>query len=558
MNVKAICVLVFVCALAAAAPPNFFAQHSDIPLRAEVTSVPDGAELITYFQQLPGEDGGEMPLLAVLKDTLGDTDPRNDRLRQVWVFTYRPSAMWRAPVAAIPFFYMRAPLPDGSSGRPAPVLDMGDPSRGLWKRIAGIALQSQFLDGIGWMVRLASRSYGANTGEYYRMHVWQALDVLASAPSVSGDSGLSDDEMKMIQGRLELAGRTFGGLVSDEYLERAYEKARLRRLETRQSNWDLLRQRAEDNGLYFQPLALAGLPVSWAMLWVAEPEIGARREFDSKFLGISNPFTDASLKDPGRYSATWWLDEHGSRTKDGAPGAKPVRMLPLALYALDHPRAPLLLADMRRELAPKRTEMTKRFFKDVTTGVLGITGVGNWWYLGLTSGYTFVRARHGSPLDRSARLRAYVQVQHALAVDQTLPPVLRAELARRVDALNVNPLERNWARELQSARTQYQAFLTYALDPAGLARRVEQNRSEEAIRARHDSGERALLKLASLASLGIYRHREQVSGPLLTQVKLRRSEAWLKRQAVALPPLEPASGEATAGASTFTVDDAAQ
>jgi hypothetical protein len=33
-----------------------------------------------------------MPLLAVFRDTLGDVDSANDRLRQVWVFTYASPA----------------------------------------------------------------------------------------------------------------------------------------------------------------------------------------------------------------------------------------------------------------------------------------------------------------------------------------------------------------------------------------------------------------------------------------------------------------------------------
>src|ERR1700722_20318291 len=61
------------------------------PLRAAPTSLAAGAELIPFFERLPDEatisPREELPLIAVLKNTLYDSDPSNDRIRQVWVFT---------------------------------------------------------------------------------------------------------------------------------------------------------------------------------------------------------------------------------------------------------------------------------------------------------------------------------------------------------------------------------------------------------------------------------------------------------------------------------------
>jgi hypothetical protein len=52
-------------------------------LRAETINIPSGGELVIFFEKL-GADAqtageSEMPLLAVLRDTMGDDDPANDR-----------------------------------------------------------------------------------------------------------------------------------------------------------------------------------------------------------------------------------------------------------------------------------------------------------------------------------------------------------------------------------------------------------------------------------------------------------------------------------------------
>src|SRR5579871_4213788 len=55
--------------------------------RVERRSVATGAELLTVFAPLPGADDAEIPLISVLRDTLGDGEPENDRLRYLWVLT---------------------------------------------------------------------------------------------------------------------------------------------------------------------------------------------------------------------------------------------------------------------------------------------------------------------------------------------------------------------------------------------------------------------------------------------------------------------------------------
>src|SRR5688572_32912210 len=80
-------------------------------LRLEKIDVPGGAELITVHAKLSGLESDKndkwIPLVSILRDTLGDNIPENNRLRYVWPLTYtRPSLKQRA-AAAIPFFYAR-------------------------------------------------------------------------------------------------------------------------------------------------------------------------------------------------------------------------------------------------------------------------------------------------------------------------------------------------------------------------------------------------------------------------------------------------------------------
>src|SRR6185503_19369785 len=57
-------------------------------LRLERIEVPGGAELITVHARLAGIESTEndnwVPLVSILRDTLGDENAENNRLRYVW------------------------------------------------------------------------------------------------------------------------------------------------------------------------------------------------------------------------------------------------------------------------------------------------------------------------------------------------------------------------------------------------------------------------------------------------------------------------------------------
>jgi hypothetical protein len=96
----------------------------------EQLPVAGGGDLVTVFGRLPGQSD-EIPMLSVLRDTLGDPNPDNDRLRYVWVLTSaRPSLLNRA-AGSLPFFYWRPDFGKNADQQPVPVIDLGAASRGV-------------------------------------------------------------------------------------------------------------------------------------------------------------------------------------------------------------------------------------------------------------------------------------------------------------------------------------------------------------------------------------------------------------------------------------------
>ncbi len=506
------------------------------PLRAERLTLSSGAELITFFETLP--DRQEFPLLAILKDTLNDSDPSTERIRQVWVFTYSQPSVWQRMAGGVPFLYHRAGLDrEPGSKPPRPVMDLGDPSRGMWAGLAFAGVQSEVLNPIGAVARLTTHSFFGNYGEYRKTHLWEAADVLAPQFSTALNSGLTESQIAAVEERLQLTGRPLGGLVADEYLEKDHDKQRSKQTEIRGHNWELLRQRAEEEGLYLQPLDPAAPLSSRAILWVAESDLeeGGGRRFDGQFLNISNPFTDQRLRHWTGYSETWNLDSQGVQVSADAEDARPVRMIPLAMYGLDHPRTPLLLVDFRGSGHPPRREIGLKIAEDVSSGVLFLTGVGNWGYLAAKSSLMFIHTRHGGATDRSARRREFVFERHAIGVDAGMDSGLRKELLARIEKVDVNPIERSWDQEIRDGRKQYEALIAYA-QKTGLEREIARTRGDEMRASAHGKGARVLLDIASIGTLGLYRHYEHTDDSTMAKLDQQRRSAWLKVQPKSLPP----------------------
>ena len=499
-------------------------------VRVESRAVPGGGELYTYFGNESGSGTNrDIPFLSILRDTLGDSDPANDRLRGVWAFTYGRSSVWKRLFAGVPFLYHRAGWRTVSEKTaPQPVIDLAAPAHGTGQRVAAALVQSTVLDPLGVPWRTTTRAYRGRTDEYRMMHVWNAMSVLSEDTAGGRVSPLSSQDLDLIQGRLLLSSRMLGGLVDAKAAEEAWRKERSRISQSRAGNWELLRQRAEENHLYFEPLHMLADGPAFAMLWVAQPD--AQRSpplsFDSQFLGgIADPFRDGRVTRWKGYSEMWTLDANGSQVDEDAPGAHAVRMIPLALYGLEYPKVPLLMIDFRDPSRPKRHEMIRRLCDDVATGVLGFTGFGHWPYLAAKSGFFFVHGRRGGVLNRESRIRSYARLRHALTIDDTLPAELRNELARRLDELGVNPLEDSLKDEASIAKKQYAALIR-KVDSGALARDLNSQRGREVRTLAHSSAARAALTMATLATMGVYRHHEELTPERMEEVDRLRRFAW--------------------------------
>lgn len=495
--------------------------------RPERRQLSSGAQLITYFERT--DDGREMPIFAVLRDELNPKNHKDDRLRQVWVFTYSRPTIWQRVIGGVPFLYRRTGS-EIAKGTPYAAVDLGAPAQGVASGVGMALVQAHVLDPFGLWTRLTTRSYGGNLSEYRRMHVREAVDVIAATPNRNEDEGLSSQELQDIESRLYLNGKLLGGMVRDEYLDRAYNREYTRRMENRGHNWELLRQSAEQNGLYFKPLPFESMPDSFAMVWVRAEDLRAEetkgsnsRRFNSQFLDIRDPFSDADLRRWTGPSEIW--NENGRET----------RMIPLALYSLDYPGVPYRLIDFRRPTAPKRFEMARKAADDLTVGVLGFTTFGNLGYAAAKSSYLFVSKRHGGATDRAARKRVTVQLRHALGMDAVLSPELRRELAQATDRLAIDPVDSTWDAEFRSAWNQYRALQAAAYVEGPVDRIVFADRQAELRRSNHEGWARVGLKLATVSSFGIYRHRELEGPHSNAQLEQERELAWTKRRGTSAP-----------------------
>src|SRR5262249_29971933 len=153
------------------------------------------------------------------------------------------------------------------------------------------------------------------------------------------------------------------------------------------------------------------------------------------------------------------FDPEGRPADASDPEAREVELIPLALYALEYPKVPLLLGDFRDTRMPKRREMLRRASTDLISGILGISRWGNWPYFAGAWTWDFVTARHGAANNRSARLNAYTQVRQLIAFDSSIDPALRTQLQEKLEMLGVNPMQNNVFDQERITRAQYDALL---------------------------------------------------------------------------------------------------
>ncbi len=519
-------------------------------LRLESVPVAGGAELVTVHARLKGleaDDEKWVPLVSVLRDTLGDLSPENDRLRYLWPLTYTRPTLKQRIAGAIPFFYTRMGNKQPTNPKvPPPVMDLAAPDRQVWDKLFWTALKNVLLDPYGTPVKASSDSYRRNITDYRKSHIIRALSVLSLYQAMDGPAVFSDSEMAEIQARLLLTDKTFGGLVDDLNLQPYYQKKVTSTRDARGHNWELVRQRAEAESLYFEPMEMPDGSMTHALLWIAKADLEARpkERYSGRFLNIADPWTDKRLTNWKGYVETRYFDSENRPVAADIPGARSMEMIPLALYGLDNPKIPMLLVDFRDALNPKKREMSRRVLQDVTKNVLSVSRFGSLsYFLGRTV-FDYVTGKRGMDINQPSRLRTYSQLKLLLALNESLDPELRTEIDERLEKVSLNPLENDLEVEAKLARTQYEALLAYAQKPDGLPAKLDRDRRAEMVPLEHSKKERVFLRAANILSFGIYTHREENTPEMQARLDVNRRLAYhtrfLRHVARSTPQIEVA------------------
>ncbi|MBV9759237.1 MAG: hypothetical protein JO340_01625 [Acidobacteriaceae bacterium] len=491
-------------------------------------SIGDTAQLLTLFCHSCrlGQEDGDVPLVAVLRDTVGDNNPENDRVTYVWLLTYARLNAGQRLLSAVPFFYWRVGSGSKSGKDTAPLMDLTAPMHPVLSEISRDLLQWTTLDPLTMPVRASSRAYRTNSNDYERLHLQEAIGYLRQAPYSDSSSELTHSELDTVIARLELRTRLLGGFASQRQAERFGAAAGFEQERIRSRNWELLRQCAERTGLLFEPLTLAGTSDQYAVLWLrlgaSPPVSGVSLGPVWKLLNIKDPWEDERVRNWRGPVFMRALDESGSFAPDGFPGARQARLMPLAVYSLNYPKLPLLLVDFRDKLHVRRHEMTQRAINEITSGVIGISHFTNWYYYVAADLYDFVVSRHGAAMDTSARLDCYSQFRVELALDHSLNSDLRSDIQIRVNSLAINPLEGAVDREVQVAKTRYE--LLEAMSDGGkfLADRIDKERRAELADFGESKKARAAQTLLHDATFGVYTHRVKSDFANLAELERER------------------------------------
>jgi len=486
----------------------------------KVTPVGDTAQLLTLFCrscESPLGVAQDTPVVALLRDTLGDTNLANDRVTCVWLLSYTRPSWDKRLLSAVPFFYWR--VGSGSSpdpgGRVSPLMDLTAPHHRILSGIGRDVLQWTMLDPMTTPIRASSRAYRTNEMDHERLHLEEAISYLRNAPASNDRDALTQKQLNTVTARLELRKKLLGGFASERQAAHLGKEAGFEQERIRTRNWEVLRECAERTGLLFQPLDMAGDSQQYAILWfpVAESHqpVGTALGPIWKLLNIKDPWNDERLKDWKGPVYQRTIDSNGQLVAPNEPGAGPpattIRLMPLGVYSLNYPKVPLLLIDFRDKLHIRGHELAQRAINEITSGVIGISHFTNWYYYLGADLYNFVVSRRGSATDQAERLDCYSQFRVALALDQQLEPALRKEMQERIRSLAVNPLETAPADEIRAASVRY-ARLQQEAGPGGsLLSQLDKDRRSELASFGESRTSAVAHALLHAATLHRYTHR---------------------------------------------------
>jgi hypothetical protein len=482
------------------------ATQESIPAHYYWKSSPAGpsAQLVTLFCRAcedAGSSSRDIPLVAVLRDTLGGVNFEGDRISYVWLLTYSSPTWEKRVLSAVPFFYWKVGDGSGKMGdkEPKPLMNLAQPQRPVVSSAARNLLQWSVLDPVSMSVRASSRAYQNNQADQERLHLEEAESYLQSAQAADDESGLSEQELNTVIARLELRKSMLGGFVSSKRAAGVGEEANLEEERIRARNWELLRQCADKTGLYFESIDLAGAKSQYAVLWYP-----VARSAPPEGIGLGPIWKLLNLKDPYEWRAPLLNEARYERTFNG----QAVEVIPLGVYSLTYPKMPLLVIDFRGGSHLRWHELTQRSINEITSGLIGISHFTNWYYFVGADLYDFYASRRGAPTNLQERLNCYSKFRVELALDKNLDPALLGDMRRRLGSLAVNPLETATQREMQAALHRYDLLEAAAASVSSkIAARLDKDRRAELARFEADKGEQIRHGILHVATLGFYTQR---------------------------------------------------
>jgi hypothetical protein len=475
------------------------------------TAVGKTAELLTLFCRacsLGSSGRHDVPLVSVLRDTLGDSDPTNDRVLYVWLLTSSRPNVGQRLLSAVPFFYWRAG--EGSQNvNVAPRIDLSTPAHPVISQVGRDILQWTVLDRMDGGIRASSRTYRRNELNYERLELEEVISYLRSASGLTDASAPTQRQLDTVLGRLELRKHLLGGLSKEGHAARLGEESAFDEERIRSRNWELLRQCAENTDLIVESLDVGGTAGQYEMLWFPlKQSPGPAGPLNSiwKLLNIKDPWHDQLLQQWKGAIFDRVLDENGALLPVGAAGVQKVALIPLGVYSLNYPKLPFLIIDFRDKAHLRRREVIQRAATEIATTALSVSRFANWYYYAGLQIYEFIEGRHGNPVDQAARLDCYSRFRVELALDQKLDPVLRKEMERRLESLRVNPLEGSPGNAVRTAGANYAALQIQAEEHGHLAQRLDDMRRSEIESFRATTKHRIADGLLHYGTFGLYEH----------------------------------------------------
>ncbi len=199
--------------------------------RVEKFRVAGGSEIITIFADLKNSEDSsvesrkDVPLVSVLRDTLGDEIPENDRLRYVWMLSYAEPSFAQKFASGVPFLYRRV-TNKGKVGDQLPpaVMDLNPSDKDMWDKVFWMVFKNLVLSQFDSLVRASTLQFKGNKSNYRKSAMMRALAVLTLYESLGGEKILNDTELQDIQARVMLSDKLAGSFLQKENLGRVYQK----------------------------------------------------------------------------------------------------------------------------------------------------------------------------------------------------------------------------------------------------------------------------------------------------------------------------------------------